>query len=256
MKTTVKCPRCGFGSESGFADCPKCGVIVGKYMEMKHSDKKIEDREFAARESSLQNLAAANALVIRQRKEWGEIVSGFETKNTYDVMDHWKNPLFEAEEEGGSFGTIITRFLLTAMRPFTMHIFSIDGKGLLKLNRPFRFYFHELEVSKANGAVVGTIKRRFSILRRHYSVRDRHGNEVYQLFGPILHPWTFQIKKNGQELGKITKKWGGLLKESMTDADNFGINFPPGINLGQKALLLGAVFLIDFVHFESRGGRN
>ena len=59
-----------------------------------------------------------------------------------------------------------------------------------------------------------------------------------------------------QELGKITKKWSGLLKESVTDADNFGINFPKGIDLGKKAILLGAVFLIDFVHFENKGNRN
>ena len=45
-------------------------------------------------------------------------------------------------------------------------------------------------------------------------------------------------------------------KESFTDADNFGITFPKGIDLSQKAVLLGAVFLIDFVHFENSGKRN
>ncbi len=35
-----------------------------------------------------------------------------------------------------------------------------------------------------------------------------------------------------------------------------GINFPKGIDLGKKAILLGAVFLIDFVHFENKGSRS
>jgi uncharacterized protein YxjI len=164
--------------------------------------------------------------------------------------------LFEAEEEGGSMATILTRFFLTALRPFTMHLFSKEGTGLFKLKRPFRFYFHELDISKSNGAPLGKIKRRFSILRRIYSVLDRNDNEIFQLFGPILHPWTFQIKKGSQQIGKITKKWSGLLKEAISDADNFGITFPKGIELSQKAILLGAVFLIDFVHFENQGNRD
>ena len=42
------------------------------------------------------------------------------------------------------------------------------------------------------------------------------------------------------------------LKESFTDADNFGVAFPANIDVNHKAILLGAVFLIDFVHFESK----
>lgn len=95
------------------------------------------------------------------------------------------------------------------------------------------------------------IERRFSVLRRIYSVRDSSGKEIFQLFGPILHPWTFQIKKDGDEYGKITKKWSGLVKESFTDADNFGVMFPAEWEVKLKALFLGAVFLIDFVHFEN-----
>jgi hypothetical protein len=38
--------------------------------------------------------------------------------------------------------------------------------------------------------------------------------------------------------------------------DNFGITFPNGIDLSQKAVLLGAVFLIDFIHFENSGKKR
>ena len=92
----------------------------------------------------------------------------------------------------------------------------------------------------------------FSLLRRLYSVMDRHGQELFELFGPILHPWTFEIRKEGVVYGKITKKWSGLLKEGFTDADNFGVTFPAEWADKVKALFLGAVFLIDFVHFERK----
>ena len=256
MSRHSKCPKCKFTAKSSFSECPRCGVIVRKFLQKSKGDKQADQRDAACKNDGLQNLEQANVLVIRQQKEWGEILTGFETKNRYEVMDHFSNPLIEAQEEGDSALATITRLFLKALRPFTMHLFSTGGTGLFKLTRPFRFYFHELDVCQSNGAPLGNIKRRFAILRRIYSVSDRNGNEIFKLFGPLLRPWTFQIKKGGQELGKITKKWSGLVKESFTDADNFGITFPSGIDLSQKAVLLGAVFLIDFVHFENRGSRN
>ncbi|MCP4625674.1 MAG: scramblase [bacterium] len=256
MSRYSKCPKCKFTARSSFSECPRCGVIVSKFLQKASGDKQADQRDAACKNDGLQNLEQAKVLVIRQQKEWGEILTGFETKNRYEVMDHFNNPLIEAQEEGDSALATITRLFLKALRPFAMHLFSTDGTGLFKLTRPFRFYFHELDVCRSNGAHLGKIKRRFAILRRIYAVVDRNGNEIFELFGPLLRPWTFQIKKGGQELGKITKKWSGLVKESFTDADNFGITFPSGIDLSQKAVLLGAVFLIDFVHFENSGSRN
>lgn len=46
------------------------------------------------------------------------------------------------------------------------------------------------------------------------------------------------------ECGKISKRWRGVLHEAFTDADIFGVKFPPSINPNMKALLLGATFLI------------
>ena len=52
------------------------------------------------------------------------------------------------------------------------------------------------------------------------------------------------MTKDGQEVGKISKQWSGLVKEAFTDADNFGIQFPMDLDVKIKACLLGAVFLI------------
>ncbi|MFQ3325092.1 MAG: hypothetical protein ACI90U_002924 [Pseudomonadales bacterium] len=72
------------------------------------------------------------------------------------------------------------------------------------------------------------------------------------MFGLLLRPWTFIIKSDGEEVGKITKKWSGLLKESFTEADNFGVEFPITWDVRLKALFLGMVFSIVFLHFEDK----
>jgi len=198
----------------------------------------------------MQSLENVNGLVISQKKEWGEILTGFETKNKYVVLDSSGNELYVAVEEGGS---MLLRWFLKAWRPFEIHIRKFDQKPVIRVVRPFRFYFHELYIYGENEILLGTIKRNFAILRRIYSVLDSSGKKIFQLFGPILHPWTFEIKDELKEHGKITKKWSGLMKEGFTDADNFGVTFPRNWTIEQKAIFLGAVFLIDFVHFENQG---
>lgn len=198
----------------------------------------------------MDRLTSTTGLVVRQQKEWGEILTGFETRNRYTVSDPSGCGLYLAAEAAGN---PLLRWFLKALRPFTIAVASKEGQEVLRVVRPFRFYFHRAEVFDAQGQSLGVIERRFSVLRRVYSMRNRSGEEVFQLFGPLLHPWTFEIRKDGIEVGKITKKWSGLWKEGFTDADNFGVTFPAEWDVGMKALSLGAVFLIDFAHFENRG---
>ena len=201
----------------------------------------------------MQSLAPTDALVVTQKKEWGEILTGFETKNAYTVSDSSGRELYSAVEEGGFF---LWRWILKALRPFVLLVLAADQRTVIKVVRPFRFFFHEISVFDANERLLGTVKRRFSILRRKYSVIMPDGSQSYELFGPILHPWTFEIKDETRDYGKITKEWSGLLKEGFTDADNFGVTFPGDWPNSKKALFLGAVFLIDFVHFENKSGKS
>jgi len=198
----------------------------------------------------MQDTEGIDGFVVSQKKEWGEILTGWEQRNKYVVLDQKGNELFMAAEEGGS---TFLRLFLKAARPFTIEVRTMDGQPAIRIERPFRWFFHEASIYNAQSQLLGTIKRQFSLLRRIYSVCDVAGHEAYQLFGPILHPWTFEIRRGGTTLGKITKKWSGLLKEGFTDADNFGVTFPNDWEVADKAVVLGAVFLIDFVHFENKG---
>jgi len=58
--------------------------------------------------------------------------------------------------------------------------------------------------------------------------------------------------QTGEQVGIITKQWSGIGKEAFTDADNFGISFPLDLDVKVKATLLGALFLIDFMYFETQ----
>ena len=52
------------------------------------------------------------------------------------------------------------------------------------------------------------------------------------------------LTKDGQKIGKVSKQWSGLVKEGLTDADNFGVSFPMDLDVRVKLSLMAVVFLI------------
>ena len=200
----------------------------------------------------MRRLESVGGLAVSQKKEWGEILTGFEGTNKYVVSDERGTELFYAVEEPGS---VLARLFLKAYRPFAIDVVDRDGEKLLRIERPFRFYYHTAQIFDGSGRLIGTLERHFSVLRRLYSALSANDSKLFDLFGPLLHPWTFEIQENGTQRGMIQKKWSGLAKEAFTDADNFGVTFPRDWPVERKTLALGAVFLIDFVHFEDKGNR-
>ncbi len=198
----------------------------------------------------MERLTSVQDLAVGQKKEWGEIFTGFEGKNRYVVYDRDGRELFYAVEEPRS---VLARIFLKAFRPFAVDVVDPSGNPLLRVERPFTFYFHRADILDASGRRLGSLERQFSIHQRRYSVVSTRGKEVFELVAPFFHPWTFSIHQHGREVGSITKKWVGFFKEGFTDADTFGITFPRDWDVELKGLALGGVFLIDFAHFENKG---
>ncbi|XP_043859977.1 phospholipid scramblase 3 isoform X10 [Dromiciops gliroides] len=95
-------------------------------------------------------------------------------------------------------------------------------------------------------------------------VADPRNREVLHLIRP-LHcgscccPCCLQevkTKDESRSVGRISKQWGGIVPEALTDADQFGLQFPLDLDVRLKAVLLGAAFLIDYVFFEKPGDAN
>jgi uncharacterized protein YxjI len=219
-------------------------------MEPNRSLAVAGSREVATR------FAGYQRLTVRQRKRWLEILLSFELKNAYDVYDQTQAPVLRVQEQGRGFLSFLKRIFLGPLRPFEAHVVdAASGQTLLELRRPFRFIFHRLEVRTPVGEKVGAIQRRWSWLRRIYVIEDATGHVTADLFGPILRPWTFEVRVDQQVRGMIQKRWSGLLKEAFTDADNFGVELDGLGDANLKALAFAATVLIDVCHFErAKGG--
>ena len=193
----------------------------------------------------MQQLESIDILIVRHLKEWGEVISD-QKRNSYEILDKDKRKIFDAREAHGS---MLSKQLLRQKRPFTLTVLE-SGTPMLTLKRPFRFFIHTIKILNRQGGMLGSIKKTFNPVQRNYTIRDRAGQTVCKLRGPALKPWMFFIMQNGNEAGVITKRWDGIERGAFTDADAFGVEFPQDASPETKALLLGAVFLIDFAHFE------
>ncbi|KAH0624054.1 hypothetical protein JD844_007374 [Phrynosoma platyrhinos] len=95
-------------------------------------------------------------------------------------------------------------------------------------------------------------------------IMDNMGQEVIELMRPLrcsscCFPCCLQEVMSTDEkntVGRISKQWTGFVKETFTDADNFGIQFPLDLDVKMKAVMLGACFLIDFMFFEHGQNRQ
>lgn len=196
-------------------------------------------------------------LTVRQRKRWLEIIFSLEMKNTYEVYDQNQMPVLRVQEQGRGVGSFFKRIFFGTLRWFTAHVTDLGTQStLLHIERPFRFVFHRIEVSDANGQKLGAVQRRWSWVRRIYDVEDASGHVVMRLFGPVFRPWTFELRLAGSDasIGLLQKRWSGLGKELFTDADNFGIDLSQVTDPTLKALLFSATVLVDVVHFERAKG--
>lgn len=199
------------------------------------------------------DLANYQELVVRQTKEMLEIFTGFETANRYRILTpEGEEAMFCYEESG-----MLTRQFMGSHRPLNLHIVDKKGDPILNANRNFFWFFSHLNVQDRSGTPIGSLHRKFGVLHRKFALLDSSGQQIAGLNGSLFRRYTFTLNNaSGQEMGRIVKQWGGILREGFTDADTFSVQFSD-VERSQeiRLLLLASAFAIDLDFFENKGSR-
>ncbi|XP_035608903.1 phospholipid scramblase 2-like isoform X7 [Oncorhynchus keta] len=199
-------------------------------------------------------------LLVHQKVELLEVFIGFETNNQYEIKNSLGQKIYKAKEKNDC----CTRNCCGALRSFDMKIKDNMDREVIRLIRPFRCAscwcpccLQELEVQAPPGTTIGYVSQDWNPCVPKFSIKGANTETVMKLEGPCFAcnccgDVNFELtgEDGGKPIGRISKQWGGLIKEVFTYTDNFGIQFPMDLDVKMKAVLMGACFLIDFMFFE------
>nr|XP_054920591.1 phospholipid scramblase 2-like [Dermacentor andersoni] len=210
--------------------------------------------------AGLEYLTKIDQLIVSQVVNLFNVLLPSRTQSSYVVMNTMDQVVFSVTEDYNfmwrSIGT---------MRPFQMAMRDSRNATVLRLDRPLRCdsclcfcCLQKMDVRDASGATIGSLRMEFTLIYPNFSVLDSQNNAVLLIRGPCCtrsiccEDVEFDIvtMDGVTKIGAITKVWGGLWKEACTVADNFAITFPLDLEVKMKAVLLGAVILLDRIYFE------
>ncbi len=210
----------------------------------------------------LEYLAQIDQLLVHQRVDLAEVVTGWEVNNVYIMKNSLGQQVFVAAEENDIF----TLQACGPARPFTIHLNDNMGQEVLTLTRPLRCTLccfpcclQELEVQSPPGSPIGYVEQNWHPVVPKFTVLNATREPQLRIVGPccdckLMCDVIFEVRSFNEStvVGQISKQWSGIMQEGFTDADNFGISFPVDLDVKLKALMVGACFLIDYMFFEHK----
>eukprot|EP00088_Acartia_fossae_P014709 TRINITY_DN1790_c0_g1_i1.p1 TRINITY_DN1790_c0_g1~~TRINITY_DN1790_c0_g1_i1.p1 ORF type:complete len:247 (+),score=39.63 TRINITY_DN1790_c0_g1_i1:58-798(+) len=206
-------------------------------------------------------LRNVSSVLIQQKMNLCEILSGCEVENRFWIKSPEGETLFWAKEHS----TLTQRLCCGNIRALTMTIEDQTKQSVIEIERPlkcmgfcckcaFPKLTQEMTV-RVDGETVGKVEERPTWWNQVIYLHDNSGNQVLKVRGDSAFTFCcndvqFQVLDlDGTQVGSITKLWKGCLKETLSDADNFQLDFG-NMPLAHKVLLITATFMIDFMFFE------
>ncbi|GHT02316.1 RNAse [Bacteroidia bacterium] len=148
---------------------------------------------------------------------------------------------------------ILSLVLSKAMFPFKLDIIDTEGKVLATIKRGWTFFLSKIVVLNERGEPIASIKQKFKLFKPTFHIFDTERGLLAYISGD-WKAWNFTITDtNGSQIGSISKKWNGVLKESFTTADKYIVSIVPEVAEDTKKIAIVATAItIDMVLKESK----
>jgi hypothetical protein len=192
------------------------------------------------------SLESTSTVYVRQGSDWSEVIPLVEERNRYVV----KNSSGETLLSIGDTSHGSKNFLLRKVPPFRLHASTAKENMLVEYHIPFRWFRREVYVTDRADKLLGKVRQRFASIRNTFLLYNDTGQELCQVVGQDFYNLNYVISRNGVNIGSLSKIFGGLAREILTDADTYCMKFPQDIDVRHKYLLLGVLLLIDLTYRE------
>lgn len=175
----------------------------------------------------------------------------------YDIFDGESGELLgTASEEIGIIRQLLRLVVNKQALPTSVIVREgAEGSGpaVLSIHRGFSFIRSKVSVNDGAGNYLGYFQSKILSIGGGFYVYDAEGKQSAEVKGD-WKSWNFRfLSADGRELGTVTRKWGGALKELFTSADSYRIQLAPDVPTSGAlaALLLAAGLAVDIVLKET-----
>uniref|UniRef100_A0A2A4K9I7 Phospholipid scramblase n=1 Tax=Heliothis virescens TaxID=7102 RepID=A0A2A4K9I7_HELVI len=130
---------------------------------------------------------------------------------------------------------------------FNVKIFNNYGNEVINVEKPFKKFPSKVLVWAPPGNYVGSVQKCLTCVDS-YSVKNHTGNKVLKIRAESMFHYAYKVflVYGGRAIGVVQDKFP---LATLLDVKNFGVTFPAEFDVQDKAVLLGASFLIAYLKY-------
>lgn len=182
-----------------------------------------------------------------------EKVNFFKFENVYQVYNDSGQSIGSVRQKI-SLGHKVLRILINkAILPFKLEIVNTDEQLEATISRGWTFFMSKIQIHDANENLIGAVNQKFKFFKPVFKIFNNSEIQIAEISGD-WKAWNFTIKnESGAQIGTISKKWAGAMKEIFTSADKYNVNIDSHYaNQQNKVTILASAITIDMVLKESK----
>ncbi len=182
-----------------------------------------------------------------------EKVNFFRFENLYQIYDGNGENIGVIKQKLSVVQKLLRLLLNKNMLPFLLEIRNTNDEVEATISRGWTFFMSKIVIADANGETTGIIKQKFKFFTPTFKIYNASEDLLAEISGD-WKAWNFTIVDEfGAQIGTITKKWAGAMKEIFTTADKYNVNIEESYkNQENKKAILSAAITIDMVLKESK----
>jgi uncharacterized protein YxjI len=172
--------------------------------------------------------------------------------NTYKVYDSSGSQIGAIEESMPAGLKALSMILSRAVMPFTLDIMDMEQNILVKIKRGWTFLMSKISIYDGGGNEIARIRQQFKVFKPTFRITDVNDVPLAVISGD-WKAWNFTITEaEDRQIGTITKKWNGILKETFTTADKYIVSINPETEGIKRIATLATAITVDMVLKESK----
>jgi uncharacterized protein YxjI len=182
-----------------------------------------------------------------------EKVNFFKFENSYQIFDE-KGANIGSINQKLNIGQKLLRLLINkALMPFKLEIKDTNGVLLASISRGWTLFMSKIVLKSGDDNVIGSVQQKFKLFKPTFKIFNHEQQLIAEITGD-WKAWNFVITDDaGAQIGAISKKWAGALREVFTSADKYNVSIDPAYsNMINKIAILSAAITIDMVLKESK----